>query len=233
MDPWIALAAAAVVAVAAVLLLVVRWRRARRDPGARPGAAAVPGPAPDALTGKAGAAERLWRGLSATRQRLAGQLDGVLGRGGRSRDQILGELEEVLIGSDVGVATTAALLEPLRGLGRDVSGEQMRATLADTMRSILAGPPPQEPAGQPWVILVTGINGVGKTTTIGKLAAVHAAAGFSARASGRGRRSGCRERQLAVWAERTGSELIRHEPGPIRRPWSPARAAVARRVDSF
>src|SRR5262245_2111919 len=156
MELWIALAAAAVVAVAAVVLLVVRRRRARRELGTRPDAEVS---APGASTETLGAAERLWRGLSATRQRLAGQLDGVLGRSGRPQEQLLGDLEEVLIGADVGVATTAALLEPLRRLGRDVSGDQMRATLADTMRSILAGPPSAEPASRPWVILVTGING--------------------------------------------------------------------------
>src|SRR5262245_36057923 len=104
MELWIALAAAALVAVAAVVLLVARRRghRAAPSPAAQEGAA-----------GRPGTAELLWRGLSATRRRLVAQLDGVLGRGGSALGLPIVELEEVLIGADVGVATTAALLGPL------------------------------------------------------------------------------------------------------------------------
>src|SRR5262249_9593588 len=128
------------------------------------------------VTAQPGAAERMRRGLTATRQRLASQLDAVLGRGPRPLDVVLGELEEGLVGADVGVRTTAALLEPLRAkLASDASPAALRAALDEALQAMLAGPPPPEPVAQPWVILVTGVNGVGKTTTIGKLAALHVA----------------------------------------------------------
>src|SRR5262249_61294399 len=113
-----------------------RWRSARMLPGAAQ-------PAPDAIPAPAG---RMRRGLAATRQRLVARLDAVLGRGERPLDVVLGELEEVLLGADVGVSTSAALLEPVRSrLGGEASPEAIRQALEDGVRAIVAGPPPPEP----------------------------------------------------------------------------------------
>ena len=224
MESWIVLAAAAVVAVAALIALLVRRRRAvpRLPPAARP-------TAPDAV----GAAERLRRGLTATRQRLVAQLDGVLRRGPRPLDAVVGDLEEVLIGADVGVATTGVLLEPLGSLGADASPAQVRTALPDTLRARLESPPAPEPTSKPWVIPVTGVNGVGKTTTIGKLAAMHAAAGRRVLLVAADTFRAAAIDQLAVWAERAGADLVRHEQGadPSAVVFDGLKAALARRVD--
>jgi fused signal recognition particle receptor len=226
MEPWIVLAAAAVAVVAAlVALLVRRWRLTPSRPSAPRQAAAAPE--------SRSATERLRRGLAATRQRLVAQLDGVLGRGPRPLDVVVGDLEEVLIGADVGVATTRALLEPLQSLGADPSPEAVRTALADTMRQMLVAPQSPKPDATPWVILVTGVNGVGKTTTIGKLAALHAAAGRRVLLVAADTFRAAAIDQLRLWAERTGADLVRHEPGadPSAVVFDGLRAAMARRVD--
>ncbi len=231
MELWIVLAAAAVAAVVALIAFAVRRRRL--VPAGAPGAAATPrqlGGTPAAPS----ASERLRRGLAATRHRLVAQLDGVFGRGPRPLGAVLGDLEEVLIGADVGVGTARALLEPLRSLGSgEASAGALRAALADRMRTVLASPPPPEPSARPWVILVTGVNGVGKTTTIGKLAALHAAAGRRVLLVAADTFRAAAIDQLGVWAERTGSDLVRHEPGadPSAVVFDGLKAALARRVN--
>jgi len=225
MEAWELVAAAgAVAAAAAGVGLTLRRRRQGAAPARLPGEAAEP----------PRAADRMRRGLAATRRRLVTQLDAVLGRGPRPLDVVLGELEEVLVGADVGVRTSAALLEPLRErLGKDASPEAVRSALEESLDDVLAGPPPPEPSSRPWVILVTGVNGVGKTTTIGKLAAVHVAAGRRVlMVAGDTFRAAAID-QLGVWAERTGSDLVRHEQGadPSAVVFDGLKAAVARRTD--
>src|SRR5262245_43969871 len=222
MESWVVLAAAAVVAVTVLIALLVRRRRRR---------ALVEGQAvaPDMR----GAGERLRRGLAATRERLVAQLDVVLRRGPRPLDAIVDDLEEVLIGADVGVATTGALLAPLRSLGTDAAPATVRAALAESMRTMLEAPPAAVPSPAPWVILVTGVNGVGKTTTIGKLAAMHIAAGRRTLLVAADTFRAAAIDQLAIWAERTGADLVGHEPGadPSAVVYDGLKAAVARRVD--
>jgi fused signal recognition particle receptor len=224
MESWIVLGVAALVAVAALITLLVRRRRRVPSPG--PGGRSA---APEAV----GASERLRRGLAATRERLVAQLDGVLRRGPRPLDVIVDDLEEVLIGADVGVATTGALLGPLRSLGTGVPPAAVRTALADAMRTMLEAPPAPLPSSVPWVILVTGVNGVGKTTTIGKLAAMHVAAGRRVLMVAADTFRAAAIDQLAVWAERTGADLVRHEQGadPSAVVFDGLRAAVARRVE--
>src|SRR5262249_37530576 len=178
--------------------------------------------------------ERMRHGLAATRRRLVAQLDAVLGRGSRPLDVVLDELQEVLVGADVGVATSTVLLEPLRGrLPADPPPAAVRAALEQSLRDMLAGPSPPEPSSRPWVILVTGVNGVGKTTTIGKLAALHAAAGRRVLLVAADTFRAAAIDQLGVWADRTGADLVRHGQGadPSAVVFDGLRAAVARHAD--
>ncbi len=219
----------------AALAALAAWRR-RRARAVATGRVATSAP-PDVVG--AGAVDQIsptarWRrGLAATRQRLSAQLDGVLGRGPRPLETMLSELEDVLIGADVGVATTKATLESLRSLGPDASPMAVRGALSSTLRTMLASPPPPAPSARPWVILVTGVNGVGKTTTIGKLAAQHAAAGRRVLLIAADTFRAAAIDQLGVWAERTAADLVRHEPGadPSAVVFDGLKAALARRVD--
>ena len=221
---WILLAAGLV-----LVLLVVAWvlrSRARRaatsvPPAAPPGRVVAPG-------------ERLRRGLAATRQRLTAPLESVFGRAGGDVERTLGELEEVLVGADVGVATAGALVARVRE--RVPSGAEasaVRRAVREEMCELLAGTPAPAPSSKPWVVLVMGVNGVGKTTTIGKLAALHRQSGRRVLLVAADTFRAAASDQLAVWAERVGADLVRQRPGsdPAAVVFDGLQAAKARAID--
>jgi len=219
---------ASVVAALVAVWLVQRWRRARAATPL-PGSAAVElAPAPESP------GTRLRRGLLATSRRLREQLDAVLGRGPRPFGDVFAALEEALIGSDVGVATTTALLERVRArVAPDAPPDAVRVALRDEMAALLQAPAAPPITAKPWVVLVTGVNGVGKTTTIGKLASRHAGEGRKVLVVAADTFRAAAIDQLAVGAERSGADLVRHAQGadPAAVVFDGARAAGARNVD--
>jgi fused signal recognition particle receptor len=141
----------------------------------------------------------------------------------RARPQIspelYDELEEVLLRGDVGIGTTEYLLGALKKRVGDERIEDaaripdlLRGIAAETLRGASA-PEPEAPASGPRVILVCGVNGVGKTTTIGKLAYRHVQAGDRTLivAADTFRAAACE--QLAIWAARSGAEIVRSTSG--------------------
>ena len=223
MEPWIALGAAGLLVVALGVWLL--WRSRRR----RPSAALPPGTAARPASG-----ERLRRALSATRQLLGAQIDAVLGREPRPLNVVLQDLEEVLLSSDVGVGTTTTLLDAIRQrVASDAPAAAVRSALEQEIRSAVASPPPPEPSAKPWVILVNGVNGVGKTTTIGKLAALHRQAGRKVLVVAADTFRAAAIEQLGTWAERAGADFVRHGPGadPSAVVFDGLKAATARGVD--
>jgi fused signal recognition particle receptor len=230
----------------------MRLTRVRRrpvvaiSPTAEPAAAApeaVSAPAPPAVepaaapTAPASLFDRLRTGLSRTQGQLVGRLDGLL-RGRKAVDAaLLEDLEELLVTSDLGVSTTQRLIQALEArLSRGAlnNGDQVRQALKDEMLLLLSAPvtEPQVAPGTPMVLLMTGVNGVGKTTTIGKLA--HHLVGQGKKVLlGAGDTFRAAADQLGVWAERSGCELIRHaegaDPGAVA--FDAVKAAVARKVD--
>jgi fused signal recognition particle receptor len=156
--------------------------------------------------------------LGKARQLLGGYLDGIRGRG--FDDSVFDELEEALLLADAGVATTMKVLDDLRAKVRtgavDETAEAVLAELRSDLEAIFEGDRPDLAFGKgegPTVWLFVGVNGVGKTTTIGKLAArerdegrhVVLAAGDTFRAAA--------GEQLETWAERSGASLIRGAEG--------------------
>jgi fused signal recognition particle receptor len=142
-------------------------------------------------------------------------------RGGKIDDATWESLEEALIRADVGVSTTEALLGDLRQRVADKeisNGDDLLAALGHSIRALLDLPESRslrfdERAGFPDVWLVVGVNGVGKTTTIGKLARREVAAGHSVLlAAGDTFRAAAGD-QLAMWAERSGAEIVRGAEG--------------------
>ncbi len=240
---WIGGGAAA--AFLAALVLVVAFARARRSRG--PGAAAQPKREPPAaLVPPEGAVPVSgpvhapvvapttdWRaGLRRTRGAITDRLESLL-RGRASLDeQTLQEVEAILYGADLGVRTAEELLEAVRGLR---TPEEVRPLLASKARAWLAALPRAEivPSEKPHVILVVGVNGSGKTTSIGKLAARYALAGKRVIvAAGDTYRAAAIE-QLSVWAERAGVEIVKGAPGgdPASVAFDALRAARARDFD--
>ena len=160
---------------------------------------------------------RLKAGLSKSSTRLVDGIAGVFTR--RKLDaEAIGELEDVLITADLGPAAAARLASALaeRRIERDVDADEVRGLLADDIADILA--PAAEglnidSGNRPHIILVIGVNGTGKTTTIGKLAHRLVAEGKSVMlAAGDTFRAAAIE-QLSIWANRTGCPVVAKESG--------------------
>jgi fused signal recognition particle receptor len=175
--------------------------------------------------------------LSKTRNGLAGHWNALIGRQ-LVDDEFWNELEETLISADFGVSTTekivaqlklAAQQQNLRAAGDVV--RVFRSDVADYLTHPKLAPVPART--KPHVVLVVGVNGSGKTTTIGKLASQAKAQGRSVLlVAGDTFRAAAAE-QLAIWAQRSGAELIRHAEGadPAAVVFDGLAAAKARNID--
>jgi fused signal recognition particle receptor len=219
-------------------VVVVRFALARRK--RKTGwLAAPPGEdvaRPPVAVSPATAADKLRSGLARTRAALAGRLGSIVGGADRNSDDFLAQLEEALIESDVGVRSTERLLAAVKNLASPArSADGIRVALHDEVRRLLATPDEndRQPTAKPWVVLVVGVNGVGKTTTIAKLAALHRAFGRQVMMVAADTFRAAAIDQLAVWAERTGSQIVQQAPGtdPSAVVFDGVRAALARGSD--
>jgi fused signal recognition particle receptor len=176
-----------------------------------------------------------FQGLSRSREALARGLSRVVGRG-PDVDGAVEELEDTLVAADLGVQTATSVATALRPLFQSNAGSAaIHQALRRELRLRLgpALPLAPQPLGRPLVILVVGVNGSGKTTTIGKLAARYRSEGRTVLlAAGDTFRAGAIE-QLKVWGERTGVPVIAHQEGadPAAVVHDAVQAAVARGVD--
>jgi len=193
---------------------------------------------PAAQPAKAGFFERLKQGLQKTKDGLVGRIDAlVLGK--KEIDAgTLEDLEEILITSDVGVKTTVELVRCLeQRLGRNElkDGEALRAALKDEIFQRLKKhhAPLDITSRHPFVLLVIGVNGVGKTTTIGKLASRFTADGKKVLLAAADTFRAAASEQLVAWGDRSGVDVIRHKEGadPSAVVFDACKAAVARDVD--
>ena len=184
---------------------------------------------------KPGLFERLKAGLKRTTDGLVGRIDAlVLGKKEIDADT-LEELEEILITSDIGVKTTVELIRSLeQRLSRNElkDGAALRNALKEELLSRLTAHHAtlKTDGAAPFVILVVGVNGVGKTTTIGKLAARYATEGKKVLlAAGDTFRAAAAE-QLEVWGQRAGVAVVRHQEGadPSAVAFDACKAAVSR-----
>ncbi len=173
-------------------------------------------------------------GLAKTRGSLARRLLDAWGGGG-DRDAWLMRVEEILLGSDVGVKATRSLVEQWRReVPAGASGSELRALVQRAVRDLLAAPSGNgKPSPRPEVILVVGVNGVGKTTTIGKLAHRYRQAGRSVLLVAADTFRAAAIEQLGRWAERVGVDLVKHQHGadPSAVAFDGVQAAIARGAD--
>ncbi|MCG8471871.1 MAG: signal recognition particle-docking protein FtsY [Desulfobacterales bacterium] len=188
-----------------------------------------------ATPAETGVFKSLRSGLSKTRNALSGGVDALF-KGGRALDEdLLEELEELLITSDVGVRTTMDIMDTLsEKAGQIKNSEELKAALKSLLlEKISFDKPAQTSFKKPHVMMVVGVNGVGKTTTIGKLATrftregkkVIIVAGDTFRAAA--------SEQLTVWAERSGADIVRHKDNsdPAAVAFDGVQAAVSRDAD--
>jgi len=180
---------------------------------------------------------RLKQGLTKTRQQLGAQLTGLFGPGRKLDDAFYDELETVLLVSDVGVAATHDLIENLRARAkreRYTEAAELRAALRGALLELLRpiAVPLDVAAHRPFVIMLAGVNGSGKTTSIGKLAnyyqlqnkKVLLAAGDTFRAAAR--------EQLQAWGERNKVTVVAQQSGDAAAViYDAIGAAMARGID--
>jgi fused signal recognition particle receptor len=156
--------------------------------------------------------QRMREGLSRSSRELSSNIAGVFTKK-KLDEETLQDLEDVLIRADLGVETALRVTDTLAStrLGRDVSDAEVRAVMAQEVEKVLkpvALPLELDLSHKPHVILVVGVNGTGKTTTIGKLAAKLTAGGLNVMlAAGDTFRAAAIE-QLKIWGERTNSPVI-------------------------
>lgn len=168
-------------------------------------------------TPKTGWFARLKAGLSRSSGKIGEGISAIFTKR-KLDDAALEELEELLISADLGVATAAKLTADLakEKFDKEVSPDEVRGALAEDIAGILepvAQPLSPDPARRPHVVLVVGVNGSGKTTTIGKLATHYAREGRKVLiAAGDTFRAAAIE-QLQIWGERAGCPVVAKDPG--------------------
>ena len=155
-------------------------------------------------------------GLAKTKSSMMNAVEDVLGAFTKIDDDLFDELEETLILSDVGVATSTKICDLLRQRVKNeriTDPAKIRELLQEIISGMLSGDDTLKISTKPSVILVIGVNGVGKTTTIGKLAALLKAQGKSVLLGAADTFRAAAIDQLAIWAERAGVDLIKHQEG--------------------
>jgi fused signal recognition particle receptor len=182
--------------------------------------------------------QRMRQGLAKTRSSLVGRMDDLLGSHGRLDGEFLEEMEELLITADFGMQTTQDLVQALAGRLNEIDPNepaQLHDVLGEEIRARLKTGSSEWPVPEigPLVIMVVGVNGVGKTTTIGKLAKQFSDQGKKVVLGAGDTFRAAAAEQLEVWGERSGAEVIRHtegsDPGAVA--FDAAKAAVARNAD--
>ena len=183
-----------------------------------------------------GLLKRLKKGLSKTRKLLSTDINELFAGNRRIDDELLEELEELLITSDIGVQTTMDLIQSISKKSSEISGaDQLKIVLKEKMLALLNSkkPAPQNITIGPRVIMVIGVNGVGKTTTIGKLAAKFVASGEKVIMAAADTFRAAAIEQLVIWAQRAGVEIVKHKEmsDPAAVAYDGIEAAMARGSD--
>jgi len=180
--------------------------------------------------------EKLKAGLEKTRKNIIERVEAVL-QTQKIDDSTIEDIEEVLITSDIGSDATSHIVELLRDKvkkGYIKTSEDVKAYIREEMSSLLGRSQPLVIFGEkPFVILTVGVNGVGKTTTIGKLASRFISEGNSVVLAAADTFRAAAIEQLEIWADRTGAEIIKHQSGsdPAAVAFDAVEAAKHRGID--
>ncbi len=175
-------------------------------------------------------------GLTKTRNKMSGAIDDLFDNADEVTDDLYAELEEILVMADVGMVTAVQITETLKKNAEDKklkTPDKIKAEMKNVVAELLYGGEDMGLITQPSVILVIGVNGVGKTTTIGKLAAMYKAQGKKVLLGAADTFRAAAIDQLQIWADRSGVDIVKHAEGadPAAVVFDTVNAAKARDTD--
>ena len=198
----------------------------------------------DKLFGKKQQQESLEQGLQKTREGFLSKITKAIAGKSTVDTEVLDNLEDALVSADVGIETTVKIIEQIEArVAKDkyLNTSELNKILKEEVQNILVAAPQDTsyqnyelPAGhKPHIILVVGVNGVGKTTTIGKLAHNFSKAGKSVLLGAADTFRAAAVDQLTIWSERTGVDIVKKEMGsdPASVAFDTVKSGVAKKVD--
>jgi fused signal recognition particle receptor len=186
---------------------------------------------------------RLTEGLSKTRDEMVGKINRLVSARGKIDEETLEQMEEILIGADVGADMSIELIERIRErvkTDKYATTEELDQLIRDELSNMIGGEedPARNPFAipadmRPYVIVIVGVNGVGKTTTIGKLAHHYKNEGYDVIIGAADTFRAAANEQLDIWAQRAGVDIVRQEHGadPAAVAFDTVAAAAAREAD--
>jgi len=181
--------------------------------------------------------DKIKHGLSRTKQNMSVSLNSMFASFTGENEEFFDDLEETLIMADSGVDTSIKAVERLRDITKTQGlrgGEEVKNALTEILTDVLnVGDRELKLSTQPSIILVVGVNGVGKTTTIGKLSTKFRESGKTVLLCAGDTFRAAAAEQLTIWAERSGADIVKHEEGsdPASVIFDGISAAKARKTD--
>ena len=181
----------------------------------------------------AGWLDRLKNGLAKTREILNTDIEDLFKGGQKLDGSTLEQLEEILITADVGVQTTMTLIDRVsKAKVSDAQG--LKAVLKKEILALMTSTQtPDKPLAKPHIMMIVGVNGVGKTTTIGKLAAKFSSEGKQVLIAAADTFRAAAIEQISIWAERAGVDIVKHKDNadPAAVAYDGVEAAISRGKD--
>ncbi|MBP6431433.1 MAG: signal recognition particle-docking protein FtsY [Ferruginibacter sp.] len=198
----------------------------------------------DKLFGKKQQQQAVEQGLQKTKEGFFSKISKAIAGKSTVDTEVLDNLEEALVGADVGIETTVKIIEQIeKRVAKDkyLNTSELNTILKEEIKNILVDAPQDNsyenyelpPQNHPHIILVVGVNGVGKTTTIGKLAHNFSTAGKKVLLGAADTFRAAAVDQLTIWSERTGVEIVKKEMGsdPASVAFDTVNSGLAKNVD--
>lgn len=183
---------------------------------------------------------KLRGGLTKTRESLAKKIGGLVSFHKKLNQELLDELEEILLKADVGVAGTTRIIEGIKSLSKEKKATEpeivismLKQKISSILQDTNSSDQPQNLSTSPWVIMVVGVNGTGKTTSIGKLAQMYLNQGKKVLLAACDTFRAAAVEQLDLWSKRVGVDMVRSQPNqdPASVAFDALKAASARKID--
>lgn len=180
---------------------------------------------------------RLKSGLSKTRQVLTTDINELFVSGKSIDEDLFEELEELLITSDFGIDLTMEMMEKIRTKAKKLTtANELKQVLKEELTGLFSNtiePEKEKPITKPHVIMVVGVNGTGKTTTLGKLAMKFTSRGKKVLIAAADTFRAAAIEQVEIWADRAGASIVKHKEGadPAAVAYDAVEASLARDID--